>query len=49
MKKLLGREDVNPDKLDNAGLKPLSYAALNGHNGVTALLQSCKAVASSTA
>ena len=48
VKTLLRWEDVNPDKSDNAGLTPLSYAAQNGHDGVTALLQSRKVVALST-
>ena len=39
VKLLLGRDDVNPDKLDNQGQTALSCAAKNGYTGVIALLQ----------
>jgi len=35
---LLGREDVNPDQLDNGGLTPLSEAALFGQEEVVKIL-----------
>jgi len=38
VKLLLGREDVNPDRPDNRGRTPLSWAAGNGHGGVVKLL-----------
>jgi len=31
---LLGREDVNSDKPDNAGRAPLSWSIINGHDSV---------------
>ena len=35
---LLGRKNVNPDKLDNKGRAPLSFAAERGHEGVVKIL-----------
>ena len=34
IKILLGRDDVNPDKLDRAGQTPLLLAARNRHKGI---------------
>ena len=36
---LLGRDDVDPNKPDNKGRTPLTYAAENDYPGVIALLQ----------
>ena len=38
MEILLGRNDVDPDSLDNVGQTPLHYAALNGHGEVVEIL-----------
>ena len=38
MKILLEREEVNPNKPDNSGQTPLTYAAKNGHEGVVRIL-----------
>ena len=38
MKILLGREEVNPDKPDNKGRTPLSFAAKWGREGVVKIL-----------
>ena len=38
MKLLLEREDVSPDRPDNDGLTPLSWAARSGHDVVVKLL-----------
>ena len=35
---LLGREAINPDKLENDGGTPLLFAACNGHEGVVKML-----------
>ena len=39
MKLLLAREDVNPDRLDNDGKTPISWATENGHEAVKLLLR----------
>ena len=38
VKQFLDREDVNPDKPDNEGRTPLSWAASQGHEHVVKLL-----------
>ena len=38
VKILLGREDVDPDKLSQSGETPLWWAAVNGHEGVVEVL-----------
>ena len=38
VKILLEREEVNPDKPDNDGWTPLSYAAARGHEGLVKML-----------
>ena len=38
VKILLGRGEINPDKLDDDGRTPLSHAARNGHEGVVKIL-----------
>jgi len=38
VKILLEGREVNPDKPDMFGLKPLSYAAESGHEGVVKIL-----------
>ena len=35
---LLAREEVNPDKLHNDGVTPLSFAAQNRHEGAVKIL-----------
>ena len=35
---LLEREEVNPDKLDNYGITPLSCAASGGYEGIVNIL-----------
>ena len=36
---LLGRDDVNPNKIDQDGKTPLDRATEKGHHGVIALLR----------
>jgi len=38
VKILLGREEVNPEKLDYCGRTPLSHASQSGYEGVVKLL-----------
>ena len=38
MKLLLKREDVSPDRLDDAGETPLAWAVAGGHDRVVKLL-----------
>ena len=38
MKILLGRDDVSPNKPDNGGQAPLSWALCSGHEGVVKIL-----------
>ena len=42
MEMLLGREEVNPDKPDNLGRTPLSYAARSGYEEVVLVLLKCE-------
>ena len=44
MEILLRQEEVNPDRLDNRGGTPLSWADENGHERVVTLLESHKVV-----
>ena len=41
---LLSREEVNPDKPNNWGRTPLSYATMSGHEGVVKVLLRCEEV-----